>query len=587
MKFFRSSNTSLGGIISIILIYIILIILIVLFSVQILRDMSVEGSLGNFIVMPVAIVLPIFLIGTIVYNIVRLLKERASNKPGIRFKIRLMIFFTFIAVLSSIPQGVLSLNFIYTAINSWFDSNHYNALKGGLEIALDYNTEKISNLNFLGESRILSRILQDIEKLPERVWENIHGANINVDSMQVFDRNGNEVCFYGDTNAKIDSERLEIAEEGILSRIYKEDVSVLYYLRRIKLDGEIYNVVLSTIVPSEFNKKAENLRNSMEFFKGFEKVKKMFRYILILIYFYFSFPILLLSILVSFTLSEEIIRPIVNLEEATKRVADGDFTFRILSRPGNELSFLISSFNKMVLELEHSRQKIAQTQKITAWQEIARRMAHEIKNPLTPIKLSAERILRKYNEKKEDMGNIIESAVSVIMKEVGNLNSLLNEFRDLARLPAPRMKKANISIIVREVIESYRDLFHGIVFNIDGLDKDLELSIDKNQIERVFTNLFINASESIEGKGTILVRNDLVKKGNRQYSRLQIQDTGAGILKENQEVIFNPYFTTKMNGTGLGLAIVERIIFDHKGQIWFETQVGIGTTFFIDLPVME
>ncbi len=108
---------------------------------------------------------------------------------------------------------------------------------------------------------------------------------------------------------------------------------------------------------------------------------------------------------------------------------------------------------------------------------------------------------------------------------------------------------------------------------------------DKSQIKQVFINLFKNAFEAITGEGRVTVRADLVRKGNTQYCRIQVQDTGRGIDAEYHNQVFNPYFTTKETGTGLGLPIVERIIFDHKGQIWFETSPGVGTTFFIDLPM--
>jgi nitrogen fixation/metabolism regulation signal transduction histidine kinase len=305
----------------------------------------------------------------------------------------------------------------------------------------------------------------------------------------------------------------------------------------------------------------------------------------VVFYVFFSFPILLLSIMISFILSEEIIRPIVNLEEATRRVAEGDFSFRILARSGDELSLLVSSFNRMVSELERSRLKIMQTEKITAWQEIAQQLAHEIKNPLTPIKLSAQRILRKYQNAPEELGDVLEPGVRSIIREVDSLNHLLQEFRDFARLPNPQRDWVNLHELVEEVAGVYEHSAPELAIQTDGIDRNMMVNADPKQLKQVFGNLFKNAMEAMDRKGQLFVRADLVKKGNSSYCRIQIQDTGPGIHKDSYDKVFNPYFTTKRDGTGLGLSIVERIVFDHKGQIWFETQQGVGTTFFIDLPL--
>ena len=248
---------------------------------------------------------------------------------------------------------------------------------------------------------------------------------------------------------------------------------------------------------------------------------------------------------------------------------------------------LTNSFNKMISELDRSRKKIIQTEKVAAWQEIAQRLAHEIRNPLTPIKLSAQRILKKHQTDKDEMEKILVPALTAIIKEVDNLNDLLSEFRDFSRLPAPTLEECDLKGLIEDVCKTYRSSSPLISFHLDLLDENLKIKIDPLQIKQVFANLFKNAAEALRGSGEIHVRADLVKKGNSDYCRIQVQDTGSGIKEDNQAQVFNPYFTTKTHGTGLGLAIVERIIFDHQGQIWFESQNDVGTTFFIDLPMQR
>ena len=207
-------------------------------------------------------------------------------------------------------------------------------------------------------------------------------------------------------------------------------------------------------------------------------------------------------------------------------------------------------------------------------------------NPLTPIKLSAERIQRKYRTDPENIDRVLEPAIKSIIQEVSNLDNLLKEFRDFSKLPPLILRKGNICGLIKEVFDSYKSSYPNIVFSYIFPEYGIVLDIDPKQMKQVFTNLLKNSSEAIgPGEGKISIQTDLVRKGNSSYCRIRVQDSGSGIAPEKQDQVFNPYFTTKTEGSGLGLPIVERIIFDHKGQIWFESEKGHGTTFFIDLPM--
>lgn len=589
MRPFRFSRSSTIGLLSIMLLYILLIVLILILSNQMLKDIAEGRSLSNFMIIPLAVVLPVFLIGSIIYNVVKLFRERAKRNPGVRFKIRLIIFFSIIAFLSAVPQGILSLGFIDTTVNSWFSNRLGRALQGGLSIALEYHNEQIENLKSINESNVLSIILQDIEKRPDRIWKHLSSIDRSIESVQIFDERGNEILFEGEEQGRVEYGSVEDAEEGLLPKEAKAEVTIIRTLKTYSLDENNYRVVISKVLPQDFDKKAEELTSALAVFKQLDEFQSVFRLVLVVFYFFFSFPILLLAILASFLLSEEIIRPIVNIEDATKRVAEGDFSIRILARPHDELAILIRSFNQMVSELEHSRLKTMQTEKVSAWQEIAQRMAHEIKNPLTPIKLSAQRLLRKYEQNGDDFPGILKNSVSSIIREVDNLTTMLQEFRDFARLPAPQPEPVNLKKLLHEVTVTYDTTYPNVTITIDT-DESLSISVDRSQIYQVFTNLVKNGTEAAskhDRQGEIYIRADLVTKGNLRYCRIQIQDNGSGIDADNYDQVFNPYFTTKKDGTGLGLPIVERIVADHNGQIWFESEKGVGTTFFVDLPVEE
>ena len=274
-------------------------------------------------------------------------------------------------------------------------------------------------------------------------------------------------------------------------------------------------------------------------------------------------------------------KPIANIEEAIKRVAQGNYSYRILSKKKNEFNILISSFNNMIKEIEKSRTKLKHTEQISTWQDIATRLAHEIRNPLTPIKLSAQRVLLKGDGTLDKMTvNYMET----IIQEVIRMEKLLTEFRDFSRFPKVLLESHSIKKIIEDGVGLYLDTFPNVKFSLSGVE-DITLYLDKNQIIQVISNLTINAIHAMDDKGEIYYLSEIVYKKGQKFCRVGIKDSGCGISQDVVQNIFKPYYTTKFDGSGLGLAIVNKIILDHKGKIWIETAVGIGTTFYFELPV--
>lgn len=579
-----SARSSRAALYSIAVLYLFIIILIFIFARQFLSELSGGSSFSNIFIILSAVVLPSFLIGSIVLNFIRLLREKHAGTPGIFFKIKLVLFFSFIAMLSAVPQGLLSVSFLRTAMDSWFSSSMGTALNDGLEIALEYYNGKIRNLENFGDSRILKNVISTRTESGDDLWETIREINPSIDSIQIFDETGREAVFRGEAGARLSIPPSFETRQGILPKQDYREMSILRHLSYIETDKGVSAIILGSILPGNFDEQAGRLTESIELFTQYRQLQNNFYIAIIVVFSFFSLPLLLLSILVSFIISDEVIRPIVSLEEATRKVADGDFSIRIFTRRKGELSVLIDSFNTMVSELERTRFKIMQTEKVTAWQEIAQQLAHEIKNPLTPIRLSAQRILKKYQAGTDDFDRVLRQSTESINREVENLNHLLNEFRDFSRQPAAVPEHIDLHALILEVLNSYAAASPGVEVDISGLQEQVEITADRKQITQVFSNLLKNAFEAQGDRGEIYIRSNLVRKGNNQYCRIQVQDTGKGIPKENHDKVFNPYFTTKSAGTGLGLPIVERIVFDHKGDIWFETEENLGTTFFIDLP---
>ena len=227
--------------------------------------------------------------------------------------------------------------------------------------------------------------------------------------------------------------------------------------------------------------------------------------------------------------------------------------------------------------------ELIKAQKVAAWQEVARRVAHEIKNPLTPIQLSAQRLRKKFSEKSPDFERIFNEATEVIVSEVNSLKEMVDEFSKFARLPLPQPVRQSIHDVIREVVSLYSGAHKDIEFVVD-LDETLPpLNLDREQLKRVFVNLLDNAIQAMNQRGRLWIatRHDY----KRHRAVVSVADEGMGIHLEDQERLFVPYFSRKKTGTGLGLAIVHRIITDHDGHIRAANNQPKGAVFTFELPV--
>jgi len=225
---------------------------------------------------------------------------------------------------------------------------------------------------------------------------------------------------------------------------------------------------------------------------------------------------------------------------------------------------------------------LIKTQKIAAWKEVAQGIAHEIKNPLTPIQLNTQRLKKKYHENKEDFARVFDESINIITQEVEGMKELLNEFLRFSRMPTPNPRPTDLHKIIDYILISYSE--HDKHLKIKkSFDPNLgAVHIDPEQIHRVFINLFENATDAIDDGGAIQISTRVLQKEN--LVRIEFSDDGSGISPADRDKLFLPHFTTKKRGTGLGLAIVNRIIIDHNGSIQAKDNHPKGTVFVIDLP---
>ena len=225
---------------------------------------------------------------------------------------------------------------------------------------------------------------------------------------------------------------------------------------------------------------------------------------------------------------------------------------------------------------------LIRAQKVAAWREVARRLAHEIKNPLTPIQLSAERMRRKLSTLDEPLAGLVQECTTTIIGEVESLKSLVDEFSQFARMPAPRAVPADVHQLLNDALALYNGLFTDVRFERRFTDAMPQVRIDPEQIRRVIINLVDNAIEAIDRKGTIVI--ETAHQPTHNVARVTVSDDGPGIPLEERDKLFLPYYSTKGRGSGLGLAIVRRIVAEHGGSIDVTENTPHGTRFTIELP---
>ena len=272
----------------------------------------------------------------------------------------------------------------------------------------------------------------------------------------------------------------------------------------------------------------------------------------------------------------------ISIEEQLElRVDDTNITLLINIQV---LAGVSKKYRGMVIVFEDLTHLI-KTQKVAAWKEVAQGIAHEIKNPLTPIQLNTQRLKKKYYENREDFARVFDESINIITQEVEGMKDLLNEFLSFSRMPTPDPKPTSLHKIIDDILISYSEHDKRIQIK-KNLDPNLaQLTIDPEQIRRVLINLFENATDAIDEGGAIQITTKILDE--KKWVRIEFSDNGAGISSADREKLFLPHFTTKKRGTGLGLAIVNRIIIDHNGIIKVQDNYPKGTTFIIELPYSQ
>ena len=292
----------------------------------------------------------------------------------------------------------------------------------------------------------------------------------------------------------------------------------------------------------------------------------------------------MLGLILSFWTASRVVQPLRGLASSVRQVAGGKWDTRAAVASRDEIGQLAADFNHMTEQLVEQRDRMIQAERVAAWRELARRLAHELKNPLFPLQITIENLQRARRNSPEQFEEVFRESTSTLLAELSNLKTIIGRFSDFAKMPAPHFEPVDLNGIVREVVKLFDPQMHvperpAVTPRLE-LENDLPaVSADSEMLRRALGNLVLNALDAMPNGGTLTIRT------HRDAGKLalEIADTGEGLTPEECARLFTPYYTTKHHGTGLGLAIVQSVVSDHHGTITVQSEPGKGATFRIEL----
>ena len=294
---------------------------------------------------------------------------------------------------------------------------------------------------------------------------------------------------------------------------------------------------------------------------------------------------LLFGLLLSWWGAARVTLPVRKLAEGAREVSGGNWRTRVEVKGHNEISQLAKAFNRMTEQLSEQRERLVQAERVAAWRELARRLAHELKNPLFPLQTTVENLQRAKEQSPEQFEEVFRESTGILLSEIDSLKKIVGRFSDFAKMPQPEIAAVNLNETIRGVVKLFESQFGTVGRPPITPELHLEeglppIQADEALLRRAIENLVLNAMDAMPAGGVLMLR---TTHQNGEVD-LEISDTGSGLTREECDRLFTPYYTTKQHGTGLGLAIVQSVVSDHGGRISVESESGVGTSFYIHLP---
>ena len=550
----------------------------------------------NFqILLIIDLVLLILFFSLVIYEIYKILKDKRKGKLGSETSLRYILFFSTTTLLPSILIAIFSLILFNVGLQKYFDKKIKSVVNNSSEIAQNYvdqtrNSIEADILLMLIDVNTKSNMFYDNPKLFANVIASQRLLR-RLDEVHLLDSSGNIVMSnVVDTSLKFVAPPEEAFTRSLNGKpIRITDTRTNRTSALVKLNNFIdtYLYIVKFMDPKLINYLQET-DNAVSYYYSVQERKTGIKITFAIIYLLIVSLLLFLSIIISINFASRLTLPIVNLIGASEKISLGDLNAKIpLIETDKEFRKLNENFNSMIDKLKKQQDKLLVSERHAAWESVARKLAHEIKNPLTPIQLSIDRIREKYLNKTEDVDNQFSSYLDTVTKQIKDIEHLVDEFSDFARMPKPVFKKIDLNKLISRSLNLHELSEKNIDFVFSKGKLAHNIKVDEEQLNRVFINLVKNSIESIREKRIKNVgfkgKIDIDIKEDSDYIYVTIVDNGIGFDQVNKTKMLTPYFTTKKKGTGLGLAIVTKIINDHNSTILFNS-IKDGAKVEIILP---
>ena len=489
--------------------------------------------------------------------------------------------FAIFTLLPSLLIAIFSLFLFYFGLEKYFDKKITSAVNNSYEIAKNYVEEKQNKIK--SEIILIAYDLNNYVKIYENNidrFKNILNTQKiirDIDQLHLLDKNGDLIISsVNSPYTKIDSKAIELVlnDDRPLKIInaFENKSAALIRLKNYE-DTFLYVVKFLDKNISQYLTDSEEAIN---FYYTVDNQTLGIRISFAIMYLSLVTLLLFLSITIAIRFSSRFFISINNLIIASRKIGIGNLDTKVPEvKADKEMESLNKNFNLMIERIKTQQEKLLTSERHEAWENVARKLAHEIKNPLTPILLSIDNLNSKYLPNiDDDKSEKYKQSLNTILKQIKQIENLVNEFSDFARMPKPLLKGNNLNSLIKENINLVNKLDDNIDIKlISHLKKTIIMKFDYEQFNRLFFNLIKNSLESIQEKvkkGNKTVKNiDIEIRQRRDYIIINILDTGEGFKNKKTKDLIKPYYTTKQKGTGLGLSIVDKIVSDHNGSIKF------------------
>jgi len=503
------------------------------------------------------------------------------NVKGAIANRKYIISFGLFTLIPSLLISIFSLFIFSFALDKYFDTKITSAVNNSYEIAKNYVEEKRNKI----ESEIiliafdLNKYSNLINENPQRFQSLLNTQRVirDIDQLHLINGNGDLIISAANSPYKKIEDRaikMVLNDDRPLKIINTFENKSAAVIRLTNYNDTFLYVV--KLIDKNISQYLIQSEEAVNFYYTVENQSLGIRISFALIYIALVTLLLFLSITIAIRFSSRFFISINNLISASEKIGKGNLDTKVPElKADKEMELLNKNFNLMIDRLKSQQEKLLTSERHEAWENVARKLAHEIKNPLTPIQLTVDNIKSKYLKNIEpDNQDKFKNNLQTIQKQIKQIENLVNEFSDFARMPKPLLKKNNLNRVINENISLINKIDSNIKIKlINHLSKEIHINFDLEQFNRLFFNLIKNSLESIQEKAekdSKIDKNiDIEIRQRRDYIIVNVIDSGIGFKNKKTKELIKPYFTTKEKGTGLGLSIVDKIISDHNGSIQF------------------